>query len=199
LISHLEFNMETNAYLYRALGVAALGALLSLGAGAAAQNSDTAITASVKARLADDAALKASHIDVKTSNGDVTLKGTVDNVDAKTLAINDAKQVQGVASVENDLRLPGTSESAPGNNSGTLAKTKRAVSDTWITSKVKSKLLADSPSKALDVSVKTTHGVVALKGTLPDQNAADHVKDIAQKVNGVKSVDTSALTVATSQ
>ena len=70
------------------------------------------------------------------------------------------------------------------------------MSDSWITTKVKSEILADSVSKGFDVSVETIHGVVVLKGALANQDAVDHVKDIAEKVDGVKSVDTSALTVA---
>jgi hyperosmotically inducible protein len=55
---------------------------------------------------------------------------------------------------------------------------------------------ADSVSKGFGVSVKTIHGVVVLKGALANQEAIDHVKDIAEKVEGVKRVDTSGLTVA---
>jgi hyperosmotically inducible protein len=38
--------------------------------------------------------------------------------------------------------------------------------------------------------------VVVLKGELANRDAIDHVKDIAEKVKGVKSVDTSSLTVS---
>jgi hyperosmotically inducible protein len=76
-----------------------------------------------------------------------------------------------------------------------VAKAERVVSDSWITTKVKSEILADSVSKGFKVSVKTKHGVVILKGTLANQDAIDHVKDIAEKVKGVKSVDTKALTI----
>jgi hyperosmotically inducible protein len=56
--------------------------------------------------------------------------------------------------------------------------------------------MANSLTKGFDVSVKTTHGVVVLSGALANQDAIDHVKDIAAKVKGVKSVDTSAIIVA---
>src|SRR3569832_1112008 len=74
--------------------------------------------------------------------------------------------------------------------------TKRAVSDSWITTKVKSELLANSMSKGLKISMTTTHGVVVLTGALANQDAIDNVKDLAEKVDGVKSVDISADTVA---
>ena len=69
-----------------------------------------------------------------------------------------------------------------------------AVSDTWITTKVKSLLLADSEARSLAVSVETRKGVVHLEGALEGQQAIDHVRDIAAGVEGVRRVDTSAMT-----
>jgi hyperosmotically inducible protein len=74
-------------------------------------------------------------------------------------------------------------------------KAERVMSDSWITTKVKSEILANSVSKAFKVGVKTKHGAVALDGKLPTQDAIDLVKMIAEKVKGVKSVDTSALVI----
>jgi hyperosmotically inducible protein len=148
---------------------------------------DTVITAKVKTKLMAEKSLKKSDIKVVTTNGVVTLTGSASSSKAKSLAEAKAKSVDGVKSVDNALKTPGSSR--------TVAKTERVVSDSWITTKVKSELLADSVSKGFDVSVKTMHGVVVLKGTLANQDAIDHVKDIAAKVKGVKSVDTSDLTV----
>ncbi len=74
----------------------------------------------------------------------------------------------------------------------------KAGSDTWITTKVKSELLANSASKGLKVNVTTKGGVVALKGKLATQDSVDLVKSIAQNVSGVQSVDVSGLTVDSS-
>ena len=81
---------------------------------------------------------------------------------------------------------------APAN---AVSKAERAVSDSWITTKVKSEILANSVSKAFKVSVKTKHGAVSLKGKLPSQDGIDLVKMIAEKVKGVKSVDVSGLVI----
>lgn len=78
----------------------------------------------------------------------------------------------------------------------TTNKTEKAVSDSWITTKVKSELLANSVTKAVKVSVKTKQGTVWLSGKLPSQDAIDVAKMTAEKVQGVKSVDTSGLVVA---
>ena len=74
-----------------------------------------------------------------------------------------------------------------------IAKTERVGSDSWITTKVKSEIMADSLSKGFKVSVKTVNGVVMLSGVLPNADAVAHVKDLAEKVEGVKSVRTSQL------
>jgi hyperosmotically inducible protein len=74
-------------------------------------------------------------------------------------------------------------------------KTTRVVTDSWITTKVKAEILANSVSKAFKVSVKTKSGAVRLKGKLPSQDAIDLVKMIAEKVEGVKSVDISGLSI----
>nr|WP_315493708.1 BON domain-containing protein [uncultured Rhodoferax sp.] len=74
-------------------------------------------------------------------------------------------------------------------------KVEKTVSDSWITTKVKSEILANSASKAFKVSVTTKGGVVSLKGKLPTQDAADLVQKIAEGVKGVQSVDVSGLSV----
>jgi hyperosmotically inducible protein len=155
--------------------------------GVGATITDSAITAKVKSKLMGDHRLKKSDISVMTTNGVVTLDGTANSSKAKSEAERVAKSVEGVKSVDNNLKVPGDNKQ--------VTKAERAISDSWITTKVKSEILADSASKGFKVNVKTKHGVVVLKGTLANQDAIDHVKDIAAKVKGVKSVDTQALTV----
>jgi hyperosmotically inducible protein len=154
--------------------------------GVGAAISDTAITAKVKAKLTAESKLDKSDISVTTTNGVVTLEGTASNPNAREMAEVLAKTVDDVKSVDNSLKVPGGSKA--------VAKTKRVANDSWITTKVKSELLADSISKGAEVSVETMHGVVVLKGTLANPDAVEHVKNIAAKVEGVKSVDTSELT-----
>lgn len=69
-----------------------------------------------------------------------------------------------------------------------------AMSDTWITTKVKALMLADDDAKGFDVDVETRNGVVILQGALQDQTAVDHVRQIAAGVEGVKRVDATGLT-----
>lgn len=151
--------------------------------------SDSAMTAQVKAKLMTVKNLKDSDISVTTNNAVVTLEGTVIDSDAKAAAEDAAGSVDGVRSVRNNLNTS--------VNSMTMSDTQRVMSDSWITTKVKSELLADSISKGFDVSVETKQGVVTLKGELKNQEAIDHVKKLAAGVEGVKNVEASALTIAT--
>lgn len=78
------------------------------------------------------------------------------------------------------------------------ADSDQPVNDTWITTKVKSSLLADSDVAGMDIRVVTNNGVVGLSGNVESQAQADHAKRIAQDIEGVARVDDSGLTVGSS-
>ena len=69
----------------------------------------------------------------------------------------------------------------------------QAVSDAWITTKVKSELATTKGVKSMDVTVKTVDGVVTLTGVLPTQIAVNKAIAAARSVKGVKDVDASGL------
>jgi hyperosmotically inducible protein len=153
--------------------------------------SDTAITAEVKSKFVGEAQLKGTDIKVVTTNGVVTLMGTATGADAKTAAETLARDVRGVKSVDDQLITAGSNNAAHRK----LAKAEKVGSDSWVTTKVKSELVADDVGRGLKLSVHTHGGVVHLVGAVPNRDAADHVKDIAEKIQGVKSVDTAGLSV----
>ena len=66
----------------------------------AAAIADTAITAKVKAKYLADDRLKGSDISVTTNNGMVALSGTLATAEAKQVAVDLAKGVEGVKSVD---------------------------------------------------------------------------------------------------
>lgn len=82
------------------------------------------------------------------------------------------------------------------------AKTKEAAEhgeemagDAWITTKVKTQLLADSDVKGLDINVSTKDGVVTLAGRVPTTAMRDKAVSVTQGVKGVKAVNIQALEV----
>lgn len=71
------------------------------------------------------------------------------------------------------------------------------VDDTWITTKVKSSLLADSDVAGLDIEVETVNGVVTLTGQVDEQTQIDRATQIAREIEGVSDVQAAGLTVGT--
>jgi hyperosmotically inducible protein len=103
-------------------------------------------------------------------------------------------EAETVASSE--LTTPPATGNSPADEQKVATSAELAASDSQITTDVKSEIAGDSLSRQANIEVTTTHGVVALTGSLASQGAIDHFKEVAGKVPGVKSVDTSALVLA---
>lgn len=69
-----------------------------------ASSSDTAITAKVKAALAQDKKVSASDISVETNKGEVVLSGFVDSPAQMDQAMKIAKNIEGVSRVTNKMK-----------------------------------------------------------------------------------------------
>jgi osmotically-inducible protein OsmY len=197
---HLLLKTATLSFGLTVLAPAFLATSASAGERSATQKmDDAAITAQVKTRLLADDQTRTININVDTEAGVVTLRGTVPTEAAKARAEEIAKAVDGVQVVANSLLIGDSSM----NPQTATAKTKEAVNegehmagDAWITTKVKSQLLADSDVKGLDINVSTKDGVVTLAGKVPTTAMRDKAISVAQGVKGVKKVDTQALKVS---
>lgn len=157
------------------------------------QASDDQIERKVGKALADDRSLASSSIDVRSVNDGVVLLGG----SAKTLtdhlrAVEIAARVPGVHRVVSEIQGPdqlATSDISiankpPAKKSGVGG----AMTDAYITSATKLRLLADGDTPALDINVDTLDGVVTLFGTVPSPGARAAAGKDAAKVSGVKSV-----------
>jgi hyperosmotically inducible periplasmic protein len=67
--------------------------------------------------------------------------------------------------------------------------TATAVKDTTITAKVKTALHDDKVTKGADIHVKTTDGVVTLRGNVASSRIAEHAERLAHQTTGVKGVE----------
>lgn len=70
------------------------------------------------------------------------------------------------------------------------------ATDTWITTKVKTDLVATKDVSGTAIKVNTTNGVVSLAGTVATQAEADKAVATAKGIEGVKKVDATMLKVA---
>jgi hyperosmotically inducible protein len=70
----------------------------------------------------------------------------------------------------------------------TRESTGEYVTDSWITTKVKTSLVRDPMVKATEVNVETFKGVVQLSGFVSSDAAMHHAVQIARDTKGVTSV-----------
>jgi hyperosmotically inducible protein len=105
------------------------------------------------------------------------------------------------SSMPQQQQQPSTMQQTPTNDQSTTRSNETVpgkVDDSWITTKVKSKLAAAKGVKASDISVSTTDGAVTLTGTATSKKEKSRAVHIAKGVKGVKTVDASGLTVSES-
>lgn len=155
---------------------------------------DATITASVKSKLLWSANTSGLAINVDTLNGKVTLNGNAQSAASKDLAGRIARNTDGVRAVNNRLSVD-ASKPASGAEA-TVVDAEEAVSDSWITTKVKSTFAFSRWVDANDIEVTTSDGVVMLKGEVESGTEKDLAAELAQNVRGVRKVDASGLTVA---
>jgi len=151
----------------------------------------------VKQRVQD--VLKADNafkdVSVESVNsGVVLLAGNVDTLGNHLRAVEHAARVPGVKRVASEIKSPdklADNEIYNDRSDTTTAKAGDTVSDMWITSAVKMRLMADERTPGLDVNVDTTSGQVTLFGMVPSAGAKAAAEEDAKKVSGVKAVNNS--------
>lgn len=115
------------------------------------------------------------HIVVVSYNRNVLLAGQVADQDLRTQAGQIAQRIRNVRHVHNELEVVGA-------GSG-LAR----INDSWLTTKVKSRLAFAGEAPARRTKVVTENGVVYLMGLLTREEAAAIVSEV-QKVYGVQKI-----------
>jgi hyperosmotically inducible protein len=144
------------------------------------QHADSGITSVIQSSLEANDKVKARQVDVETREGVVYLTGVVDTEEARREAGRVAWRTEGVDGVDNNLTV---GERTVGS----------WVDDVMISSKVKSKLIANSEIKAGDIDVSASQGVVTLIGRVSSQTIKSDAERIARNTKGVKNVNNELL------
>ena len=119
--------------------------------------------------------LAESHVSVTSYNGVVLLAGQVRAESLRSQAEEVVLDLKNVRRVYNELEVAGPTSLL--TRSG----------DTWVTGKVKSRLVAAPEVPGRDIKVVTENGVVHLLG-LVTRDAADAATEAARNVGGVRKV-----------
>lgn len=118
---------------------------------------------------------KDANIAIATYNGDVLLAGQVPMAWQRTKAEEITKNIPDIGKVYNLLTVEGPSS--------TITR----MSDSWITAKVKAKLISSDDVDATKIKVVTENGVVYLMGILKPEEA-DAAIELTRNTGGVQQV-----------
>lgn len=148
---------------------------------------DASITAAVKSKLLWSTYTDGMDTKVESRNGVVTLTGTAGNAESRELANMLARNTQGVRAVDNQLTVS-AGKSKTAETKAAVKDAGQSVSDTWITTKVRSTYLMSNNIQSRDIDVTTSEGVVTLSGTV--QSAAEKALavELARNIKGVTRV-----------
>lgn len=118
---------------------------------------------------------KKNHIVTTVYQGTVLIAGQVLQASDRIEVENLVHEIPGIKRIYNELDVAG--------GSTTLTRS----SDSWITSKVKSKMLLNTNLKSRKIKIVTENGIVYLLGTVTNEQA-QLAETVARKVPGVQRV-----------
>ena len=118
---------------------------------------------------------KNTNLHIVSMNGTVLVVGQAPNSYLRDLAIKTIQDVPDIVTIHNQIRISSTTAITTQSN------------DIWLTSKVKSALLANGDVNAKDIKVVTENSEVFLLG-LVTQEEAKIVVEITRNINGVSRV-----------
>jgi osmotically-inducible protein OsmY len=128
----------------------------------AADAPDWVTTLKVKLELLTKLGVDALHIDVDTTDGQVQLAGTVEKRETRDLAGELASKVDGVRSVENDVRLESAQQN-PSELGAAEQEAKAELADAVLETRVRLKLIDQLGSDGLRIGTEASNGVVTLE------------------------------------
>jgi osmotically-inducible protein OsmY len=150
--------------------------------------SDDALRDRIEHRLQTDPGLRRYDVRVKVDDGDVTLRGTVATDEQKHEAATLAK-LAGVDDVDNKIDVDKDADQVLANRASKgLRRSGEAVTDAWITSKVRWLFVGESALDGSKVDVDTRHGVVTLDGKVASEEGRARANELASYPDGVVKV-----------
>ncbi|WP_276895501.1 division/outer membrane stress-associated lipid-binding lipoprotein [Frischella perrara] len=140
------------------------------------QVDDTAIDSKISLKIKNESDyFKGSRIVVSSYNGNVLLIGQASSQSVIDRVVELANGVDSVEKIYNQIRI------------GNIISAGTMTNDAWITTNIKTKLIANKNTKARDIKVITENGEVFLLGIVT-RDEGHTAGDIASRVSGVKLV-----------
>ena len=182
---------STSRTLRLALVVATWSASLAFAApqsSVAQKPSDSVLKDRIEYRLETSPIVDTYDLKVKVDAGSVSLTGTVATAAQKAEAALLAK-IDGVSNVQNDVVVDkDVDRSLADRAKAGMTKTGEAITDGWITTKVKWFFVGEDLLKGSDINVDTNNHVVTLKGTVTSNAGRDRAIALAKRTSSVERV-----------
>jgi hyperosmotically inducible periplasmic protein len=150
--------------------------------------SDEALKDRIEYRLETNPIVDKYDLKVKVDAGSAWLTGTVATAAQKAEAARQAK-IDGISNVQNDVVVDkNVDRSLADRAKAGMTKTGEAITDGWITTKVKWFFVGEDLLKGRDITVDTTNRVVTLKGTVTSPAGRNRAVALAKRTSGVQRV-----------
>ena len=196
-----------------AAGPVAMPAFAQASSAAQTKPTDQELSSLIATKIANDKSLGSDAVKVKVEHGVVTLSGMVAKDEDKARA-EEVARVAGVVRIENNLKSREKATDKVKGTAGTvsektkagaektkdvtkkgaektkdaLSKTGEVITDGWITTRIKTKFMADEVMRASSINVDTDNHVVTLTGAVPNAAARTKAITLAKEVEGVNRV-----------
>jgi osmotically-inducible protein OsmY len=150
--------------------------------------SDDVLKDRIEYRLETNPIVDQYDLKVKVDAGSAWLTGTVATAAQKAEAARLAK-IDGISTVQNDVVVDkNVDRSLADRAKAGMTKTGEAITDGWITTKVKWFFVGEDLLKGRDITVDTTNRVVTLKGTVTSPAGRNRAVALAKRTSGVQRV-----------
>ena len=122
-----------------------------------------------------DPGLAQANIGVTSFNGSVLLTGQVSSEELRQLAASTVSKLRSTKRVHNEITVSGKTSMVARSN------------DSWLTTKLKSKMLASGKIQSDRIKIVTENGIVYLMG-LVTRDEGQRAADVAKQTSGVQKV-----------
>jgi osmotically-inducible protein OsmY len=150
--------------------------------------SDAVLKDRIEYRLETNPVVEKYDLKIKVEAGSAVLTGTVATAAQKAEAARLAK-IDGITTVQNDVVVDKDADRTLAERAKAgMTKTGEAITDAWITTKVKWFFVGEDLLKGSDINVDTNNHVVTLKGMVTSTAGRARAVALAQRTSGVHRV-----------
>lgn len=144
------------------------------------------LEAEIRAEFMERDALRGLRIDVDVTAGIARLSGTVPSSDEMELAVEAAREVHGIRSVESTLEPVG--DVAESRDTAWSSFGQR-IDDMTLQADVRTRLLSSDEIQGVGIDVEVQNGVAVLMGRVENEMERERAERLVEEVRGVREVD----------